>query len=132
MQNTSTSAELKFAIQLLEVEHALKEQQLKQQFHRTYESLKPINIIKNTFSDLTSSSNITDTILGAVMGGASGFLSKKIAVGSSHNIFKKILGSVIQVGVSSVVSGHPETIKMVGQFLYQHLFRKKESNKFEQ
>ena len=131
MQNTATSAELKFAIQLLEVEHAHKEQQLKLQFHRTYESLKPINIIKNTFSDLTSSTTITDTILGAVMGGASGYLTKKIVVGSSHNIFKKILGSVIQVGVSSVVSGHPETIKMVGQFLFQKLFSKKESKNTE-
>jgi len=131
MQNTSTRAELTFAIQLLEVEHAHKEQQLKLQFHRTYESLKPVNILKNTFNDITSSTSITDSILGAVMGGASGFLSKKIAVGSSHNIFKKILGSVIQVGVSSVVSSHPETIKMVGQFLYQHLFRKKESKNTE-
>ena len=68
MQNTSTLAELTFAIQLLEEEKAKKELQLKHQFHVTYESLKPINILKNTIQDVSSSINVTDSIIGALMG----------------------------------------------------------------
>ena len=131
MQNTSTSAELKFAIQLLENQCLLKEQQLKQQFELTYNSLKPINIIKNTIQDVTSSPIFTDSILGTVIGLASGYVTKKIAVGTSHNLFRKIIGSFLQVGVSTAVSTHPETIKSVGQFLYQRLFQKKDSHTTE-
>jgi len=128
MLHTSTSAELKYAIQLLEEEKALKGIMLKQQFLITYESLKPINIIKNTFNDLTTSANFTDTLLGTVMGIASGSVSKKIAIGGSTNIFRKILGSILQFGVTAVVSKHPETIKSVGEFLFTHIFPKKKTN----
>jgi len=128
MQNTSTLAELTFAIQLLEEEKAKKELQLKHQFHVTYESLKPINILKNTIQDVSSSINVTDSIIGALMGVASGYLTKKVAVGSSHNFFRKMLGSFLQVGVTTVVSNHPETVKSIGEFLYKNIFHKKDSN----
>jgi len=128
MQNTSTSEELKYAILLLEEAKILKELQLKHQFHLTYESLKPINILKRTCNEVSSSITIPDSILGTVMGVASGYLSKMITVGSSKNMFRKIIGSFLQFGVTTVVSNHPETIKNIGEYLYKYIFQKKETN----
>jgi len=131
MQNITSTAGLKNAIQLLEVEQAIRGELVKEQFLLICESLKPINILKSTFKDITSSSSLLDNILGTTVGLATGFISKKIVVGTSGNIFKKIFGSMVQSGVSSFVAKHPEAIKSVGQFVFQHIFRNKEHNPHE-
>ena len=126
MQNITSTAELKNAIQLLEAEQAVKGQLLKEQFYLTYESLKPVNLLKSTLKDIASSPYLIDNILGTAMGLATGYLSKKIVVGASGNIFRKLFGSVLQFGVTNVVAQHPDAIKSFGQFIFQHIFRKKE------
>jgi hypothetical protein len=125
MQNITSTAGLKNAIQLLEVEQAIKGELVKEQFLLICESLKPANLLKSTFREITSSSNLFDNILGTSVGLATGFLSKKIVVGTSGNIFKKLFGSLIQSGVSSFVSNHPDAIKSIGQFIFQRIFSKK-------
>ncbi|MFA6924798.1 MAG: hypothetical protein WC223_11170 [Bacteroidales bacterium] len=126
MQNITTTTELKNAIQLLEVEQAANEKLLKEQFHLTYESLKPVNILKSTLKDIASSPYLVDNILGTSIGLTSGYIAKKIVVGTSKNIFKKLIGSVLQFGVTNVVVQHPDTIKSFGHFIFQNIFRKKE------
>ncbi len=126
MENITSVAGLKNAIQLLEVEQEIKLKQLKEQFHLTYESLKPMSLLDGILKDFGSMSNVIDSLLGAVVGYASGYLSKKILVGGSANIFKRLLGSVLQFGVTNVVSKHPEDIKSIGQLILQYIFRKKE------
>lgn len=126
MQNITTIKDLKLAIQLLEVEQTIKKQLLNEQFHITYESLKPINIIKSTFKDIATSPSLTDNLLGTVIGLASGYLTKKLVIGVSGNIFKKLLGSVLQLGVTNVVSKHPDTIKSIGMAIFHSILRKRE------
>lgn len=124
MQNITTANELKLEIQLLEVQQALREQLIKDQFQLVYESYKPINLLKNALKSISGSPNLFDNILGSTVGMASGFISKKIVVGTSGNLIRKLLGSLIQVGVTKVVATHPEVIKSIGQFLFQHIFSK--------
>jgi hypothetical protein len=125
MENITSITELKRAIQLLEIEQANKGQMLKDQFYVTYESLKPINLLKSTLKDVSSSPYLIDNILSNVAGMASGYLSKKIVVGGSGNVFRKLLGSLLQVGVRNVVAQHPEAIKSFGQYIFQKLRDKK-------
>jgi len=127
MQNITTTLELKNAIQFLEVEQAFKGQELKDQFYITYQSLKPANLILGTLKDIATSPNLIDNLLGTVIGLGTGYLSKKIVVGASGNIFRKLLGSILQVGVTNAVAQHPEGIKSFGQFIFQQIFRKKKS-----
>jgi hypothetical protein len=126
MQNISCISELKNAIQVLEDEQAIKEKVLKEQFYLTYESLKPVNLLRSTLKDLVSSPSLIDDLIGAIIGLSSGFLSKKIIVGASGNIIRKLLGTFLQFGVTNVVAQHPDAIKSFIQFVIQHLFRKKE------
>ncbi len=132
MQNINSTTSLKEAIKLLEFEQTIKEQLLKEQFHFTYESLKPINIIKNSLKSIVTSPNLTDNVLGAVMGLATGYLTKKIFIGTSGNIVRKLLGSVLQFGVTKIVTQNPDTMKSIGQFLFQNIFRKKNEKVDEQ
>jgi hypothetical protein len=128
MHNVTSLDELKNAIQLLEVEQAIKRQLLKEQLIITYDSLKPINILRRTLKEITSSQDLRDNILGTASGIASGYLSKKIFIGTSGNIFRKLIGSILQLGVSSVVSKHPDFIKTLGHNILQYLLRIKETN----
>ena len=47
MQNITSAAELKDAIQLLEAEQSIKGQLLRELLFLTYEGLKPVNLLKN-------------------------------------------------------------------------------------
>jgi hypothetical protein len=132
MQDITSVATLKYAIQLLDAEQAAKGQLLKEQFHSTYESLKPVNLLKGTMKDIVSSPYLIENILGTALGLASGYLSKKIVVGTSVNMFRKLIGSVLQFGVTNLVTQHPDAIKSFGQSIFQLIFHKKEKNLHEQ
>lgn len=128
METVTSIAELKTAIQVLEFEQTIKRQELKHQLQVIHESLKPVNLIKSTISEVVSSPYLIDNILGATAGLVSGYLTRKIVVSGSGNIFRKLLGSVIQFGVTNLVAQHTDPIKSVGQYIYQHFLHKREIN----
>lgn len=125
MQNTTSVAELKSAIRFLEDEQARKEQELKEQLLLTFESVKPINIIKSSLKDIVSSPYLTDNILATVSGMAGGYVSSKILVGTSKNIGRKLLGNVLRLGVTNFVTRNPQIIKSFGLFVLQQILHKK-------
>ena len=126
MENISCAAELKIAIQKLEFQHSLQGKMLQEDFFIAYDSLKPANLIKNTLSEITSSPYLIDNMLAAVTGMISGYISKKIAVGASHSLFRKIMGSVLQFGVTNLVAQNPDALKTIGNWIIQQLFHRNE------
>lgn len=125
MQNITSVVELRKAIQLLEEEEVIKRQLLKKQLNITFESLKPINILRNTIKSISASPDLVDNIISNVAGLASGYLSNKIFVGKSGNLIRKIIGVFVQLGVTKIVSQYPDVIKSFGQFILQYFLRKK-------
>jgi hypothetical protein len=125
MQNITSTAGLKHAIHLLEVKQAISGQKLKEQFYLTCECLKPANLLKSTLTNISSSPNLIDTVLSTAIGLATGYLSKKIVVGASANIFRKLFGSMLQFGITKAVAQHPDAIKSFGWFIFQHFLHKK-------
>lgn len=128
MEKITSATGLKNAILLLETDQTIQGQLLKEQFNFAYESFKPVNLIKSTVKDLASSPYLIDNILATGIGIATGFLSKKIFVGSSGNLFRKLLGSFLQAGVTNTVSQHPDTIKSFGQLIFQYFSHKRKMN----
>ena len=120
---------MKMAIQQVELKHAIQGHLLKNDIIRTFESLKPSNIIKNTLSDIATSPYLIDNMLGTTMAMVTGYLSKKIAVGASDSPFRKVIGAVLQFGVTNIMAQHPEVFKTVGQFLMNLMIHKNERNK---
>ena len=125
MGTITSAAELKNAIQLLEVEQSLCGQQLKEQFHLAYESFKPTSLIRDTLNDVVSSPYLADNMLGAALGLVSGYISKKMAVGTSNSMARKFMGSILQFAVTNLVTQHSETIKSVARFLLLYVIPKK-------
>jgi len=125
MESITNRIELRNAIQLLEIEQTVKGQLVQEQFYNIREKFKPLNIIKSIFNDIASTPNLIENIINTALGLATGYFSRKIVVGASANIFRKLLGSILQVGVTNAVAQHPDAIKSLGQFIFQQIFRKK-------
>jgi len=128
MRAITTSAELKNAILILEFEKELKRRLLEEQLLLLFESLKPVNMMKNVLSEVASSTYIIDNLIGSTVGLATGFITRKITVGTSGNVIKKILGSLLQFGVTNIVAHQGDTIKTIGKSIFQHFAHKKEMN----
>lgn len=128
MEKISSVAGLKNAIQMLEVEQRIKGRELKEEVFLIYDSLKPINLLRSTIKELFSSQYASENISGSVMGAASGFLFKKLFIGSSANKFRKLIGNVLQFGMTNIIAQNSDQIKAFGQALFQHYLRKKEKN----
>lgn len=127
MKKITSIIELRETIALLEIKQATEGALLKEQFNVTYENLRPINLIKNTLHQLTSAPDLKGDILNASIGLAAGYLSKKVAIGATHNPFKQLLGNLLQMGITSIVSKNGEGIKATAMQLINNFFGKKDT-----
>ncbi len=78
--------------------------ELKDQFHVVIESVKPINLVKQSLSSLYNSPEKKLNILELATSFVGGYLSKKIVVGQSKSMIKNVLGNVLQYGISTVIN----------------------------
>ena len=106
MEPITSVDELRNAIQILEFEHDIKKQLLKEHVNLAINSLKPANLVSNTLQEITSSPYLIENMLGSVAGLITGYISKKIATGKSGNIVRNLLGKILQFGVTNVVARH--------------------------
>jgi hypothetical protein len=125
MQKITTVKGLKEAIQILEVKQHDQGKLLKEQIYLAYESLRPVNLIRNTVRELFSSASISENFSGGAMRMASGYLIRKLLVGKSGNTFRKILGSVLEFGLSGLIVQNMDVIRSAGHSIIQYLFSKK-------
>lgn len=95
---------LDIAIAKIKKEKDLKLAILKAQLNTTFQSIKPSNIIQQTLVDLKQSTDFKENIKDVSIGILGGYLSKKILVGKSHSIFKKMMGFVVQYGMTYFLS----------------------------
>ncbi|MDZ4823680.1 MAG: hypothetical protein SH856_09485 [Flavobacteriales bacterium] len=114
MQSINSDTDLRAAILRLEARQQKEGKMLKEQFDLAYESIKPINLIKNTFKEVVASGDLKDQILNSSVGLTAGLISKKIFERGTGNPIKKLIGTAIMFGVKRVVAQHPEVIKSLG------------------
>lgn len=112
MKKINQTEILKETILLMKMKQAEELVQLKDQYHYTIESLKPLNLIKNAFGLIATSPEIKGNILSNIVGMTTGYLTKKVLLGSTHNPIKRILGTVLQFVITNVATKHSETSKL--------------------
>jgi hypothetical protein len=101
---------------------------LKEHFRETYESLKPINILKNTLTTAVSSPDLRSNAANATIGMAVGFLAKKILGGNSSNPITKLVGTLVGSFIGSKAKDNAEGIKYIGALLINKLTKHSENN----
>lgn len=134
MKNINQTDALNKVIEVLQKKKEIEFLVLKEQFQITYESLKPINLIKSTLVDVASSPELKNNVLNNVIGLTTGYISKKVLLGSSRNPIKILLGSLFQFAIAKVVSKHTEGIKTTGENILFNIlsFKKKSNQNFSQ
>lgn len=70
------------------------------QLYSTYESLKPINLLKSFLSKVYHSAELKTDMIGMI----AGIISKKLVLGSSKSTSRELLGSILQLATQKVVS----------------------------
>jgi hypothetical protein len=103
MRTKNATETLDEQIMLLEGRQVYELNQLKEQWGVTYESMKPMNLIKSAFKEVTTSPDVKDNIVGNLVGLASGYVSKKILFGATHNPISKIAAGILQFAVTNIV-----------------------------
>jgi hypothetical protein len=129
MQNTTPTEALRRAIIALEQRQIEDARLFREQFSVTYESLKPVNVLKNIIQDLTSPSELKESLLQTTSTLFAGYVSRKIVVRSSKNPFLRLAGILVEFGVINFVSNHSETIKSVANHFIQNLFGNSDKEK---
>ncbi|WP_372948592.1 hypothetical protein [Mariniphaga sp.] len=123
MENISTVAELKEAIHLLEEQKSAHLQEMRENFSLTWEKFQPANLIKTSMKEIGSSPYLFNNIFNVTLGLVAGFLSKRaLMIGRSNNKSRKLLGLILQLGITNLVVYAPNAIKS----LVQNILSKRE------
>jgi uncharacterized protein (DUF2235 family) len=125
MQTITSSADLKEAIQLLEVERDAKGKQLKVHFNAAYETFSPVNLLKSTLHSITSSPNLIDNVLGTTLGLAAGLASNVLFKGMAGPGLRKVISPALQSGVASFVAKNTGSLRSMGEMALLRIFRNK-------
>jgi hypothetical protein len=121
MQNINSEADLRNAILELETRQAREGKILKEQFNLTYNSIKPINFLKNTLKEVGESQELKENILNTSVGLATGYLSKVLYEKISHSPVKKLFGSILMYGITNWVTKNPGAIKALSNKLFSNI-----------
>lgn len=110
MEKVNLDDFVKAEIYRLELKQKLELASLKSQLHTTFEQLKPINLLKQTFTEVSESPEIKSQLLNSGIGLLTGYLSKKLMIGNTSNPIKNILGTIVEFIIANVVAKYSESI----------------------
>lgn len=118
----TTVAQLREAVLLLKAQQTSEGELLREHFMMTYETMRPVNLIKSAFNEVTESQELKEHVLSSVVGLAVGHASKKVFESVSDSPAKELFGTAIQFGVTNAVARHPEVVIAAAKGLF-HLIR---------
>jgi len=113
MTKITSSESLKRAIIVLENRQMKEEQLFKDQFTVTYESLKPINVLRKTINDLLTLSDLKEPLFETATGIISGYLSRLLIIRNSKNPLIRLAGIFAQYSITNLVSKNSNAILKV-------------------
>lgn len=104
MKKVSSNEELDAAIIRLKAQKDRDFEVLKSQMSISYEELRPSKIVKRIIVDLKEEPEVKDNILGSVVSLATGYLTKRLLIGKSNSFLKSVMGYLVQIGATKIVS----------------------------
>lgn len=96
MKTTSEKEALIAKINALQAQKVQDLAELKEQFELTYESIKPLNFIKNTLHQITSSSDIRSDLLHGAINITTALIGKNLIAGLAETPIKKMINGVLR------------------------------------
>lgn len=119
----NNSIDLENAIKLLSLKNKAQTSALKSQFAETVDSLKPARLLKAAVNNIAANQGIAKVAIGTIVAVEAGGLSKKLIVGKSSNVFRRIIGTVVELAVARSVLGNSALIAGKGIQLLRKIAR---------
>lgn len=104
MEAIYTIDQLNQKIQQLEVRQDAEWCSIKDEIDDIKENLKPINLIRNTVEEINETIGFKSHMAQSVISIGIGYLAKRFIVGKGDTMFKGILGSIVQLVVTNLVT----------------------------
>lgn len=99
------------AILRLKAQRSHQKLVLKNQTNATLQSFNPLNLLKNSLSEIKNSSEMKRKLFQGAVSFVGGLLSKKILIGKTNSTFKNIVGHLIQFGMTKFIANEVTTNK---------------------
>ena len=131
MKKVTLETSLRDAIIKLETQQAEDGKILREHFYQTIDSLKPINLIKNTFKDAVASRELKGDILTTSVGLTAGLISKIVFAGVMKSQLRKLIGTALMFGITNLVARNPEVVRLVGKSFFSLFKRRTEERVLE-
>ena len=110
----TTTAQLQQQIEYLHSKSDNQKESIRIHFNELIESMKPVNLLKSTVKDIGESPGLAKAAIGTSVAIGAGVLSKKMIIGKSNNIFKRVLGTVVEFAVARSIANNSEAIASKG------------------
>ena len=110
MPKITSAKTLKRAIIALERRQIAEEQLLREQFTATYESLRPINVLRKAINDFLTPSELKEPFYETMGGLITGYISRMLITRNSKNPLRRLAGVLVQYGVTNMISRNSKAI----------------------
>ena len=121
MENIKTVEELENAIRFLERKKEFQKNKIQEHFLEIIESMKPINVIKDTFSEMLTSQELRSNLSKIAVGALSGYIAKEAIMGETKTPVSKIMGIILETVVAKNVMKNSDKMKAMGQTLLKRI-----------
>ena len=95
---------LSLKILMLEKRRELYYEQFKANLETSYNSLKPLNLVKSGFREIVGSPEVKQGLLSNLVGLAGGFITKKMIIGPATGMIRNSIGTILQIIMTNLVS----------------------------
>ena len=96
-------AALVSVIAALEEKRNREKQGIEDSFHSITESLRPLQLIKRAYNKVQLPAGLAGNVVKVISVVGIGFVSKKLLMGKSNSLIKKIAGLLIELGVANLL-----------------------------
>ena len=115
MKRIYTQSDLKEAIIELEIQQFQEGRVLKAEFHKAYESVKPINLIKSTLKEVSASDEIKKSLINKALSLGLGYAAKLLFESTINIPYKKTIGSAIMYSLQALVEKNSDSFNFIGR-----------------
>lgn len=99
---------LRKAIADLERKKAIQEMEMKSEFAEVKENVKPVNLVKNTFSQFAEIPEVRKTLISTIVGFGMGYVAKKAREVLSEESLDHMVSTLVHTQMSKIERKDPE------------------------
>lgn len=109
MGQISTQDELRQAIADLERKRSVQELEMKSDLEQVKHAMKPVNLVRNTFSQFAEIPEIRRTLISTVVGFGMGYVAKKAKDVLSEESMDNMVSTLVHTQMSKLENKNPDS-----------------------